>query len=161
MALYTYKKKPVGRQKAILTFISYSTMTIGALFLFWSFYPVVASEMYNRIFIESDVRAPIPENSSATSLSKAQAVKGTQQKYSTNLIDYTKASSWFTDSQPLNIHVFSNEIKEYTLSIPKLDIQDVKVAVGGEDLLTGLIHYLPENPPGVEGTVNILSLIHI
>lgn len=157
MALYAYKKKPTGRQKQILTFISYSTMTIGALFLFWSFYPVVASEMYNRIFIENDILAPIPGNAQATSLTRGQAVKGDQQKYSTNLIDYTKASSWFMDTSSLNIHEYSNDIKEYTLSIPKLDIQDVPVFVGGDDLLSGLIQYQPENPPGVDGTVNIFG----
>lgn len=156
MPLYSYKKKPIGVQKRILTAISYTTMTIGALFLFWSFYPVVASEMYNRIFIQSDVLAPVPGNQ-ANSVERGLAVKGTQQAFSTNLVDYTKASAWFIDSGNLDIHAYSSDIKEYTLSIPKLAIEDARVVVAGDDLLKGLIHYLPENPPGINGTVNIFG----
>lgn len=156
MALYSYKKKPTGSQKRILTLISYSTMTIGALFLFWSFYPVIASEMYNRIFIQSDVLSPIP-GTAASALTEASGVKGAQSKYSTNLVDYTKASSWFTDIESTDIHAYSSDITEYTLDIPKLNIDGAVVKVGGDDLLNGLIHYLPEYVPGINGTVNIFG----
>lgn len=157
MPLYSYKKKPVGRQKKLLTFISYSTMTIGALFLFWSFYPIVASEVYNRLFIQSDMIAPIPGTFAATSVDKARSIKGGAQAFSTNLLDYTQASSWFVNAPEQNINAYNSDIKEYYLSIPKLNIENIRVVVGGNDLLTGLIQYLPENPPGVEGTVNIFG----
>lgn len=157
MALYSYKKKPIGKTRDILTLISYSTMTVGALFLFWSFYPVLASEMYNRIFIQSDVLAPIPGTTAAVSVEKTQGVRGADHAYSTNLVDYTRASSWFLDAETSNIHQYNSDIKEYTLTIPKLGVEDAKVIVDGDDLLTGLIQYAPENPPGVNGTANIFG----
>lgn len=157
MALYRYHKKPTGQKKEILTLISYSAMTIGALFLFWSFYPIVASELYSKLFIQNDVVAPIPGSFDATSVQKAKGIRNGDQAYSTNLVDYTQASSWFTNAPTQNIHAYSGEIREYTLSIPKLNIDNIRVIVGGEDLLSGVIHYLPENPPGIDGTVNIFG----
>lgn len=157
MALYTYRKKPVGKKKTFLTMVSYSTMTIGALFLFWSLYPIVASEMYNRVFIQNDVIAPIPGTLAAASVEKTRNVKGVDNEFSTNLVDYTHASSWFIDPGDESVHRYNSDITEYYLSVPKLGLEDVKVIVGGEDLLSGLIQYLPENPPGSEGTVNIFG----
>ena len=159
MALHAYKKKPVGGRKKILTVISYSTMTIGALFLFWSFYPIVASEIYGHIFINNDIVAPVPGSVEATSIDKAKGVKGTSNAYTTNLVDYTKASSWFFDAPEQSIHKYSNDITEYTLDVPKLDIYGAKVIVGGDDLLSGLIQYAPDpdRPPGTHGTANIFG----
>lgn len=157
MALYSYKKKPTGKKKKFLTLISYSTMTIGALFLFWSFYPIVASEIYGYIFLKQDFVAPIPGTFAATTVNKANNVKGSSHTYSTNLADYTKASSWFVDIPEDSIHAYAADITEYNISIPKLNIDDAKVQVGGDDLLSGLIQYLPESLPGSEGTVNIFG----
>lgn len=157
MALYAYKKRPTGGQRKFLTTVSYTTMTVGALFLFWSLYPIVASELYGRIFIENEIRAPIPNTLTASSVDKAQGIKGSSTAFSTNLIDYTQASSWFTNSPIQNINEYNSDIKEYSISIPKLDIEDAQVIVGGNDLLDGLIHYIPENLPGSEGTVNIFG----
>ncbi len=157
MALYSYHKKPTGATKHLLTYVSYTTMTIGALFLFWSFYPIVASELYSTFFIQNDVVAPIPGSFESTTVEKARSIKNGDEAYSTNLVDYTQASSWFTNAPSQNINAYSSDIKEYTLSIPKLNIDNVRVVVGGDNLLEGLIQYLPENPPGIEGTVNIFG----
>jgi hypothetical protein len=97
MALYYYTKEVnIGRRK-FLTMMSYASMTIGALFLFWSFYPIVAFEIYSRIFISNKITNPIAQTTS-TSLSKAQRVKGSNTTFSTNLVDFTKASAWFPES---------------------------------------------------------------
>jgi sortase A len=157
MALYSYKKKPVGAQRRYLTLISYSTMTIGALFLFWSLYPIVASELYGRIFIDNAIIAPIPSTFAATSVDKTRGIKGTSTAFSTNLIDYTQASSWFINAPAQDINHYDSDIKEYFLTIPKLGIENVRVIVGGDDLLDGLIHYLPDGLPGSDGTVHIFG----
>lgn len=157
MPLYSYKKKPVGSHRRYLTLISYSTMTLGALFLFWSLYPIVASELYGRMFIDNEIVAPVPSTFASTTVDKARNIKGSSTAFSTNLIDYTQASSWFINSPVQDIHQYNSDITEYTLTIPKLGIEDVRVVVGGNDLLSGLIHYIPENLPGAEGTVNIFG----
>jgi sortase A len=47
--------------------------------------------------------------------------------------------------------------KEYSLSIPKLNIVRAKVVVGGEDLSRSLVHYLPKSLPGEYGNVAIFG----
>ncbi|OGK14356.1 hypothetical protein A3H80_01750 [Candidatus Roizmanbacteria bacterium RIFCSPLOWO2_02_FULL_37_19] len=158
MALYTYKRKSTGIKRRIFTVISYASMTIGALFLFFSFYPVIASELYSRIFISRDFTDPIPY-AQATSVDKAGSIRGTSNKFSTNLVDYTKASNWFLDedSEVQRGIRARPDIKEYSISIPKIGVKNAKVIIGGDDLLAGIIHYRPDTLPGENGVVNLFG----
>jgi LPXTG-site transpeptidase (sortase) family protein len=65
-------------------------------------------------------------------------------------LDYTKASNWFTGGVPKERFVSSN-ILFYTISIPKLKIENATVAVGGEDLSKSLIQYPGTALPGRPG----------
>lgn len=158
MALYSYKKQMYGRKKSILMFVSYASMTLGALFLLWSFYPIVASQFYTKIFINKEMLAPVPANS-ATSVRKANLIQGDTSKFSTNLVDYTKASNWFIapeNSDPLGPEALEN-VTEYVLDIPKIGISNARIVVGGEDLLNSIVHYLPRTLPGKNGKVSLFG----
>ncbi len=140
-------------------FISYTSMTLGSLFLFWSFYPVLASEFYTRVFLDNSVRAAIPINSMVTSVEKANLVQGTTNKFSTNLVDYTKASNWFIapeSNDPFGPELLE-DVHEYTLDIPKIGIEQARVVVGGDDLLSNVVHYLPRTLPGKRGKVSLFG----
>lgn len=158
MALYSYRKQIFGPKKTLLVAISYISMTLGSLFLFWSFYPVLASEFYTRIFIDDAIKAAVPNNTT-TSLEKANLVLGTTNKFSTNLVDYSKASNWFVT--PNNIEEFGPEaledVKEYTLDIPKIGIESARVTVGGDDLFSSIVHYVPRTLPGKRGKVSLFG----
>lgn len=71
-------------------------------------------------------------------------------------VDYTKASNWFIEDDGLN---FENEskIKSYTLSIPELNISDMTVNIGGEDLSESLIQYPGTALPGKTGNAVIFG----
>ena len=159
MALYSYKKKPTGATRRFFTVVSYVSMTVGSLFLFFSFYPVIASEIYSRVFINSDFTEPIPSYAAAASVRKANEIRGTDDKFSTNLVDYTKASNWFIggDSTVTNGLLARPDIKDYTISIPKINIKDFKVIIGGEDLLEGIVHYRPECLPGEKCVISLFG----
>jgi sortase A len=67
-------------------------------------------------------------------------------------IDYTKAENWFVGSE------FSNQESKkyaktttYSISIPKLNIKDMEVEVGGNNLDRHLIHYPGTALPGQYG----------
>lgn len=156
MALYYYTKEVNSERKRILTIASYVSMTIGALFLFWSFYPIVAFEIYSYLFINNKITDPIAKSASS-SLAKAERIKGSNSTFSTNLVDFTKASAWFPESYSASTSHKRIDLKEYELSIPKLKIYNAKVEVGGDDLLSGLVDYLPENLPGEYGTKSIFG----
>ena len=49
MALYLYVKEKNSSKRKIVTYFSYISLTIGALLLFWSFYPIVSFEIYSKL----------------------------------------------------------------------------------------------------------------
>lgn len=148
MSLYAYvKEKPKPNRKVVI-FISYSSMIVGSLFLFWSFYPIIFFEIYSQLFIQRKVLTPVPSYKALSEFTRTNSILGSYSVFSTNLSDYTKAGIWFPSvTQNKNQDL---KVGEYTLSIPRLNIANAKVIVGGEDLNKGLIHYAPKCLPGDE-----------
>lgn len=89
-----------------------------------------------------------PRYSSLISPVVGSQVAGAED-FQNTLIDYTKASNWFptapkVEEIPLNV-------KNYTISIPKLNIEKATVNIGGEDLSKSLIQYPGTAYPGKIG----------
>ncbi len=157
MSLYIYTKETKTVQKKVVNYASYITLTIGSLLLFWAFYPVISFEIYSRLFIQQQTATPIPSQLTS-SLSLANSVIGANTGiFSNNLRDFTQASLWFPTSKNQVPATNKFKIKEYSLSIPKLNIDRARVIIGGEDLTKGLIHYLPVTLPGEHGNVVIFG----
>src|SRR3989337_1263420 len=95
MALYSYVKEQYSQKRKIIHYSSYASLTLGCLFLFWSFYPVVSFEIYSRLFIRQQVNSPIPRSQIASSLQQANSVLGSYNIFSNNLRDFTQVSLWF------------------------------------------------------------------
>ena len=101
MPLYSYKKVYYSRKKAILGVISYISLTVGSLFLFWSFYPVISFEVYNRLFENQKFFSAVSATNT-TALANANSTRGNNNIFSTNLSDYTKAGIWFPTLKPVS-----------------------------------------------------------
>lgn len=156
MALYLYVKEKNSSKRKIITYFSYMSLTIGALLLFWSFYPILSFEIYSKLFIEKNIFTPVPASNTVSSLEQANSVLGSYNVFSNNLRDFTQASLWFPSQKEVNI-VKAIDVKEYKLSISKLNISNAIVKVGGEDLSKSLIHYLPQSLPGEYGHIVIFG----
>lgn len=61
-----------------------------------------------------------------------------------------KASTWFEDNKTAKDFIVS-KVETYTLSIPKLGINNAVTTIGGEDLSKSLIHYPGTALPGQIG----------
>ncbi|OGK16454.1 hypothetical protein A2690_03850 [Candidatus Roizmanbacteria bacterium RIFCSPHIGHO2_01_FULL_39_12b] len=156
MTLYRYIKKRVTFKHKLLAGLSYGLIIIGSLFLFWSFYPVISYEIYSYLFIQKKIFSPLPSQTQALSHIKAQSIIKNQNVFSTNLVNYTKAAAWFPSLEKRgnnNNNLFTT--KEYTLSIPKLNIEFARVIVGGEDLSEAMVQYQPKILPGEYGVASI------
>ncbi len=156
MALYSYVRHEPSPKRDFVKSFSYIFLTIGAILMFWSFYPIISFEIYSRLFIDQGMSSPIPRTQLAASVEEAGNVLGSYDVFSSNLRDFVQASVWFPTKPQVMV---SNEITvdEYTLSIPKLNIQDAVVMVGEDDLSRSLIHYLPTSLPGEFGNVAIFG----
>jgi len=157
MPIHVYlKKKHHTAKKKTINFFSYIFLIAGSLFLFWSFYPILSSEIYSLLFIKNNINTPVSGQNGTSALNEANSILGAFNIFSNNLRDYTKASLWFPAAPQLN-QSSQLTVKEYYLSIPKLNIKKAKVVVGGEDLSKSLIHYLPQSLPGEYGNVAIFG----
>jgi len=157
MVLYTYKKEYKSLKKKIINYLSISAILFGIALLFWAFYPVLSFELYSKFFIKNSYSSPIPLTQiNINSTSSETSILGLDTTQNNN-IDLTRASLWFPktqESKKIKQKIF---IKEYLLDLPKLNITDAKVIVGGEDLTKSLIHYLPNSLPGEKGNVVIFG----
>lgn len=70
-------------------------------------------------------------------------------------LDYSNPKVWFPTAPVLPPK--PSRITHYNLSIPKLEIESVTVQIGGEDLMSSLIHYPGTALPGQYGNVVIFG----
>lgn len=158
MVLYRYEKRHNSLRRSILSYLSYGLIILGSLFLFWSFYPIVSYEIYSYLFIQNKIFTPVPAETRSLAHQKADSIMQNQNIYSTNLSDYTKAATWFPKIEKTSDSIGKSlPVSEYSLSIPKLNIESGRVIVGGEDLSTAMVHYLPVKMPGENGVVSIFG----
>ena len=121
------------RKKLLAKWVGILSSLLGVFLLFYVLSPIVKYEISSDRFVS--YLSPVPEGES----------------YSSEVVDLTKASNWFVgDEQEVE---FSNSgIGYYTISIPKLGIEDATVAIGGEDLADSLIQYPGTALPGKRGS---------
>lgn len=159
MAIHVYlKKKHHTAKKKTINFFSYIFLIAGSSLLFWSLYPILSSMIYSSLFLSNNINTPVAKQNSTAALIEANSILGVFNILSNNLRDYnsTQASIWFPASAKLN-QTAHLSVKEYDLSIPKLNIKKARVVVGGEDLSKSLVHYLPQSLPGEYGNVSIFG----
>lgn len=156
MPLHVYIKKNNSLKRRMINHFSYVSLMVGMLLLFWSFYPVISFELYSRLFMQSNTLSPVPVVDRTSLLNSTGSTLGSYNMYSNNVRDFTQASLWFP-SQGQIVDSGSFNIKDYYLTIPKLNISRAHVVVGGEYLSKSLVHYLPKTMPGEYGNVAIFG----
>lgn len=129
-------------EKLILKVSAVVLALSGFVILFTTFYPIVsyqstAKQKYPELI------SPLVEDKRATNLDDA---------------DYTRASNWFVGgAQRGDFLDTDSKVMHYTISIPKLDIKDMTVAIGGDDLSKNLIQYPGTAVPGKLGNTVVFG----
>lgn len=130
------KEKSILRTAAIIAGLS------GFIILFSTIYPIASYESEAKRLYPS-LLSPIP-GSRGSVLSESYP------------IDYTKASNWFVGEEG-SVNFEESKISYYTLSVPKLKIEDATVAIGSNDLSKNLIQYPGTALPGKVGSAVIFG----
>lgn len=74
------------------------------------------------------------------------------------IVDLTQASNWFVGTATVAPgEVLPTSVLYYTISIPKLRIENATAEIGGEDLSRSLIHYKGTAAPGRVGNTVIFG----
>lgn len=157
MVMHRYLKQDNSIKRKVVSRFSLFLLIAGSLLLFWSFYPIISFEIFSRLFIQKQVISPVPSSLTASSIKTANSVLGSWINLSSNLRDFTQVSRWFPDKPQQELSTEKIKISKYMLSIPKLNINQASVAVGGEDLTKSLVHYLPTSLPGEYGNVVVFG----
>ncbi|MBP6994086.1 sortase [Candidatus Woesebacteria bacterium] len=155
MKSYKYVKKKQSVQKLTIRFMSYIIMTVGFGLLIWAVYPILTYELRTRLLAQTPILQPTLTDEE--SVYPARAILGETSTLSQNVREFLQLQDWFPNRPQLPSAKDTFNVKEYWLSIPKLNIQNAKVAVAGDDLTKSLVHYLPSTTPGEYGSVNIFG----
>ena len=136
---YRYiKLMPVTVSIPVIPFFSLLT---GVLLLLWVVLPITQQLLFVKS--SSSIVTPVAEDFIKTASAFGQDTS-----------DLTKASNWFPRYHQQNAIAL---LDSYTLSIPKLRIQNALVRVGTDDLSKSLIHYGGTGLPGKYGSAVIFG----
>lgn len=155
MALYRYVKftgKSEVRGGFFLAEVSkilpFLLIVIGLFLIANAALPILSYQLTTSGRFKKGLVKPVPEQTLANSYSETLGATFSG-------IDYTKPSNWFpTAPKPTP---WPSRITHYTISIPKLKIEEAAVEIGGEDLMKSLIQYSGTALPGYPGNTVIFG----
>lgn len=145
MALYRYVKAPAETHVRIPRIISLGFISLGFGLLIWTVWPIISfSTLSEQLFAQTV--SPISEGTTRLSSLLPQG--------SGDAVDYSNANTWFpTHPQKKGV----TPVNSYTLSIPKLKIEEAIVMIAGDDLNESLIHYGGTPLPGQYGNTVVFG----
>jgi sortase A len=136
-------------QKTILRIAAAVSGISGIVILIGVIYPIVSYDStYGKNF--SELVSPVNENPVAQP-AVAGAATGNPAAN-----DFTQASNWFVGGATSSDFTTS-KVQYFTISVPKLKIDNATVAIGGEDLNKSLVQYPGTALPGRPGNTVIFG----
>lgn len=173
MALYIYVKKSYSRQPLIrekqatlqaIKFMPYFSIIGGILLLAVLLLPMVSYKLMVMSKSSNKLLSPLSDHALAeargfispvvpTVLSARTEESGTIQTESE--IDYSLVSNWFPTAAVPKLQ--TSKITNYTISIPKIKINEAMVTIGGDKIKDTLIHYPGTALPGEYGNTVIFG----
>ncbi len=154
LAVYTkalpQSEVPHSSKKVIFTFRLLPTFlsVVGLSLVVSVVWPVLSYELANRepevVRTASGLLNPL--------IDQTEAVLADDSPRLIRSVDYTKVSNWFPTAPKPVFNTLLSTPKAYTLSIPKLKIEDAQVAIDSEDLSTHLAQYPGTANPGEVGS---------
>ena len=145
MGKYYYKKSGKNKLKIYLRLISVFLFVIGVLLLSYVLFPVISWQIYFQpAFASQNITPSIPRASIVDLV-----------RNSVDATDYTRAENWFPNFNPSS----NNDVDTatYTISIPKINIDNAEVSTVDTDLTKHLVNYQGTSIPGKNGNAVIFG----
>ncbi|GIK84091.1 MAG: class C sortase [Patescibacteria group bacterium] len=157
----TVAKRKIPKVIRIGAFILPVLFLVIGLYLVGSAVVPIVSSYFNQEELQvAQLAAPIPQDQvmdvTPLVISKQSGVLGsnsTEVEIVDEELDYTNLTNWFAGGAlpQLQSELQNVEITEYILDIPKLEIENAVVKVGGTDLNKSLLHFSGTALPGQPG----------
>lgn len=159
MMLYRYLKKeplPLKLKKSKIPrtkIVSFVLVFLGLGLIAYAAYPIISYQLFLAPKFANNFLSPTIEAEMAQSFFVPQTL-GAEIK----LLDLTNASNWFPELENSSaMEEIGEKGETYSLSIPKLKIDNAQVLVAGQDLKKNLIHYPGTAYPGRFGNTVIFG----
>lgn len=141
MAKYYYKKNSKALKKAIFRLLGLAIFFGGIFTLLYVLFPLISWQIYFApIFASQEIAVPIPK----TAIVSEATIKSLVSTAANNItgVDYTNAQNWFPAyNPPAGTEAGNLKVSSYTLSIPKLGIENATVSTVGYELDKYLVNY--------------------
>jgi len=151
MKKYTYRSG--NKLRKLAKVLGVVLVSLGITAIVYIFFPIISYYLYlSSAFASSSYESPVPDR---FVLKTGVDISGLiSQGVSSLAYDYTDANNWFPDlSNNLDVLPEGEKVKLYTLSIPKLDIEDAVVSTEDTNLSEHLVQYFStSNNPIEKGT---------
>jgi len=149
MAKYYYKGKKRSYKK-IFRLLSLLIVIFGGLIFAYVFFPFISWQIYFAPgFASQKINAPIPQASVIASTSVTSLISAAAKNIGT---DYTNAGNWYPKTNPEG-----SIVANYSISIPKLGIENARVTNANNDLSKSLIQYNSDSIPPFKGNTVIFG----
>ena len=138
-------------------------VTLGSVLVTNAVWPIISYYLFTKqSFADVNIAAPIPDNEivivrnkqtinsgDVAGVSAYEDIKDVQIQPTILVepLDYTDLSNWFEDLVDVNPSELEEEV-EYIIDIPKINIKNAVVKIGGKNLDENLIQYPGTSLPG-------------
>ena len=142
-------------QKTILRIAALVSGISGIIILIGVIYPIASYDStYGKNF--SELVSPVNNENPVVqpNVQGASTTAGTSSSNNSN--DFTQASNWFVGGAS-STDFTASKVQYFTVSVPKLRIENASVAIGGQDLNKSLVQYPGTALPGRNGNTVIFG----
>lgn len=149
-----YKKSAGSSRKKLLRLLGLVLVLTGILMTGYVFLPLLSWQIYFApIFASQNIAAPIPQTTIVSGATFQTLL--TQATDTLSGVDYNNADNWFPNYKPQKNG--NSEIQTYSLSIPKLHIQNAIVSTVNSDLAKNLVNYGGTAVPASKGNAVVFG----
>ena len=146
MALYRFIKSAPKKKVRPSMFLSYCMMGVGVFIIVWTVWPILSFLLVDQFMLAKTV-SPL-----ADAVGRVKPINPVA--YAAGSSDFTNANAWFPTKPQKKIVL---PVNSYSLSIPKLGLENATVTIAGDDLSQSLIHYGGTALPGEYGNTVIFG----
>jgi sortase A len=135
-----YYKKTGNKisKKKILRLISLSIILTGIGIALYVFFPVLSWQLYFApVFASQEISAPIPKSTIVSKDTIASLIS--QASLAASGVDFNNAQNWFPNYRYTVKQ--NSKVATYTISIPKINIENAIVSTTDTDLASHLVNY--------------------
>lgn len=143
MAKYYYKSKK-RNFKTLFKILSLLVLVFGAILFLYTFFPLISWQIYFApSFASQKIQSPIPTYTVLNPSNIGRLIANAATSLNT---DYTNAYNWYP-----GLNQKTSNIGTYTISIPKINIENATVTNKDSDLTKHMVQYNSDTFPPKEG----------